>query len=186
MRLPPAASEQPTRMGAAPPPLTQREMFTSTMDAAVPTIPRLSDDLKDTEPTALTASPFDDDDLPETQSPPPSSAIPRLDDDEVSSSMPPQEQAGTLLMPQTLDRLLAKAPGGVTRVYDDDQELLPDVTKLMLELPYRPASSPALPVAPPPALPALLAALASKRPLVVVVALLALALLAVVVFARCA
>ena len=201
VRLPAAAYEQPTRTGAASPSLRQREMFTSTMDAAVPAIPRLSDDVDDAEPTALTASPFDDDDLPETQSPPPSSAIPRLYDDEVSSSVPPQEHAGTLLMPQTLDRLLAKAPGAVPRVYDDDQELLPDVTKLMLESPYRPASSPALPVTPrhwsmdapalppfprPPALPAPLAGPASKRPLVVAVAVLALALLAVVVLARCA
>ena len=197
VRLPAALSERSPRMGDAPPSLTQREMFTSTMDAAAPTIPRLSDELDDVEPTALAESSFGDDEaLPETQAPPLSSVIPRLYDDEVSSSVPPSEQGGTLLMPQTLDRLLAKAPGGVPRVYDDDHELLPDVTKLMLESPYRPPSSPALPVAPahwtmearaPLPLPQPTPAPATARtlPIAAVVAVLALTLLAVGLLARC-
>jgi len=47
-------------------------------------------------------------------------------------------------MPQTVDRLLAKAPGGVPRVYDDDHDLMPDVTKMMMDSPYRPPSAGAI------------------------------------------
>ena len=180
------------------------EGFSSTMDAAVPTVPRpaikvrgdepmasFADPVDDIDPTALAESPFES---PPASAPP--SAVPKLYDDEPAVER--GEKAGTMLMPQTLDRLLAKAPGGIPRVYDDDVDLLPDMTKLMLESPYRPAPAPAVadapahwsaepnpppfaPISPPPAAPPP----GLVRPVVAIVAALALLLLAIGVLVRC-
>ncbi len=68
--------------------------------------------------------------------------LPRLYDDDPPSAR--GEQDGTQLMPQTIDRLLAKAPGEVPRVYDDDHDLMPEMTKLMPESPYQPPSAGAI------------------------------------------
>lgn len=96
----------------------------------------LADSIDDVDPTALVDSPFRV--APESAP----AVLPRLYDDDPPSAR--GEQAGTQLMPQTLDRLLAKAPGEVPRVYDDDHDLMPEMTKLMPESPYRPPSAGAI------------------------------------------
>ncbi len=120
----------------------------------------LADSVDDIDPTELVDSPFRG--APESAP----AVLPRLYDDDPPSSG--GELAGTQLMPQTIDRLLPRAPGEIPRVYDDDHELMPDMTKLMLESPYRPPSGGAIrvdlvaPPAPPAlAAPAALAALAA-------------------------
>jgi serine/threonine protein kinase len=120
------------------------EMFVSTVDAPIPKAPAVnpamtrkseglasfSDPVDDAEPTVAAESPF--------ENVPPSSVIPKLYDDEVVSQ---RGEPGTMLMPQTIDRLIAKAPQGIPRVYDDDEELMPDMTKVMLESPARSGAS---------------------------------------------
>lgn len=67
--------------------------------------------------------------------------LPRVYDEE-------PEQPGTMVMSQTVERLLASAanPVAVPRVYDDDVELLADITKLMLDSPFRPHTSETVPM----------------------------------------
>ena len=138
------------------------EMYVATMDAplSLPTTPAarspelesFADPIDDAEPTIAVEPPRTE--LDEA----PQSALPRLYDEEPQGDR--GEQMGTMVMPETVDRLAVKAPPGVPRVYDDDHELLPDMTKVMLESApvARLGSSPALPAwkvpAPLPALPA--------------------------------
>ena len=145
------------------------DMYIATMDAPVNTVPSpvqsvpapaptmrsseglasFADPSDDAEPTALAQSPFDSAPLKSAAPDLPGAALPRLYDEEPTSD--PNEHAGTMLMPRTMDRLLAKAPGvapgGPPRVYDDDVDLLPDMTKVMLETPphLKAPSSPAFP-----------------------------------------
>jgi serine/threonine protein kinase len=149
---------------------TGDEMYVATMDQPRSTVPSpmvpspptvkspgaldsFADSLDDAEPTTVAPELFansadvaPDSEVPESEEVP-DSELPKVYDDDPPSM--PGEQAGTMLMPQTMDRLLARAPQGVPRVYDDDVDLLPDMTKVMLESPSRPKTGDA-PAFPPP------------------------------------
>ena len=141
--------------------LVEDESLPATLPPPVPPPPRtvqsrreeslrelesFSEPIDDAEPTLAVEPPIFEraPDLAADSAP---GGLPKVYEDDPPSA---EGEQGTMLMSQTVDRLVAAGPPRlVPRVYDDDVELLADVTKLMLESPFRPQAGDGQVVFPP-------------------------------------
>ena len=144
----PATTKNPRRVADR---LNELESFSEPIDDAEPTLavdPPIFESVRDVGNDSAPPS------SPAPRSPPATLAapaappgLPKVYEDDSPSG---EGEQGTMLMSQTVDRLIAGAPPRpVPRVYDDDVELMADVTKLMLESPFRPQAGEGQQVFPP-------------------------------------
>ena len=146
------ASQVDDALLALPPARPPRVHARTLQSPQAPEIVSFADPEDDVDPTLLGGAPqfVVEDDADATSALPPTldakeptSDLPKLYEDDPSSD--PKENHVTMLMSETVDRLLSTVPARAVlpRVYDDDIDLLPDVTKVMTgSAPYLQSASP--------------------------------------------